>query len=67
VLFLLAAAIAREPGGLKVLFGKITLIGSITNPDAREYGTAVYLCEDPVQSVNQFWVARLKKFYNELR
>jgi hypothetical protein len=29
------------------LFNKITLIGKISNPDAREYGTAVYLCEYP--------------------
>ncbi|HEX7493169.1 MAG TPA: glycosyltransferase family 39 protein, partial [Bacteroidales bacterium] len=43
------------------LFGKITLIGKISNPDAREYGTAVYLCEKPVNSFNQFWSDRLKR------
>jgi hypothetical protein len=43
------------------LFGKITLIGKISNPDAREYGTAVYLCENPVISFNQFWFDRLKR------
>jgi hypothetical protein len=37
------------------LFGKTTLVGKISNPDAREYGTAVYLCENPVNSFNQFW------------
>ncbi len=42
------------------LFGKITLAGKISNPDAREYGTAVYLCENPVISFNQFWSERLK-------
>ncbi|MCX6303068.1 MAG: glycosyltransferase family 39 protein [Bacteroidia bacterium] len=40
------------------LFGKITNVGSITNPDAREYGTTVYLCEDPVRSFNEFWIER---------
>jgi len=48
---------------VKALFRKITRVGSITNPDSREYGTAVYLCQDPVQSFNEFWTARLKKFY----
>ena len=32
-----------EPGeDVKALFGKIILIGRISNPDAREYGTGVY-------------------------
>jgi hypothetical protein len=44
---------------VRTLFRKITIIGSITNPDAREYGTTVYLCEDPVMSFNKFWKARL--------
>jgi hypothetical protein len=43
------------------LFGKITLIGKISNPDAREYGTTVYLCENPVISFNHFWSDRLKR------
>jgi hypothetical protein len=30
------------------------------HPDAREYGTAVYLCEDPKTSFNEFWTNRLK-------
>jgi hypothetical protein len=42
------------------LFNKITLIGKISNPDAREYGTAVYLCEYPKTSFNEFWTNRLK-------
>lgn len=49
-----------EPGeDVKTLFGKITRIGSITNPDAREYGTAVYLCEEPKESFNEFWTRRI--------
>jgi Dolichyl-phosphate-mannose-protein mannosyltransferase len=52
----------KAPGAdLKALFGKITLIGSITNRDAREYGTTIYLCENPVQSFNLFWTERLKR------
>jgi hypothetical protein len=30
------------------------------HPDAREYGTAVYLCEDPKASYNESWANRLK-------
>lgn len=43
------------------LFGKITLVGKISNPDAREYGTAVYLCENPLIGFNTFWSDRLKR------
>jgi hypothetical protein len=42
------------------IFRKITKVGSITNPDAREFGTEVYLCEDPVDSFNKFWQLRIK-------
>jgi hypothetical protein len=45
-----------EPGDdVKALFSKITRVGSITNPHAREYGTAVFLCEDPNRSFNEVW------------
>ena len=37
---------------VKALFRKITIVGKISNPDAREYGTTVYLCEDPAGSFN---------------
>ncbi len=40
-------------------FREVTKIGSITNPDAREYGTSVYLCRDPLGSFNVFWVRRI--------
>jgi len=40
------------------LFADIRLIGKISDPDAREYGAAVYLCEEPVSSFNDFWRAR---------
>ncbi len=40
------------------LFSDICLIGKISDPDAREYGVAVYLCENPVTSFNTFWKAR---------
>lgn len=45
---------------VRMLFTKITKIGSISNPDAREFGTAVYLCEDPADSFNKFWKLRIK-------
>ena len=50
---------------VNVLFGRITKVGSISNPDAREYGTAVYLCENPVMSFNLFWEERLKQLEAE--
>jgi hypothetical protein len=51
-----------EPGeDVKAMFRKITLAGKISNPDAREYGTGVYLCEEPAGSFNEFWKARLKE------
>ena len=43
------------------LFKKITRIGSIQNPDAREFGTTVYLCEEPAESFNKFWKERIKE------
>lgn len=55
-----------EPGDdIKALFGTITLVGRVSNPDAREYGTAVYLCEEPAVSFNEFWKARLEDHENE--
>ena len=44
---------------VRAIFKKITKVGSITNPDAREYGTQVYLCEEPVSSFNKFWTERV--------
>ena len=44
---------------IKDLFSKITMVGSISNPHAREYGTAVYLCEEPKSSFNEFWKKRI--------
>jgi hypothetical protein len=49
-----------KPGeDVKKLFRKITKIGNVSNPEAREYGTGVYLLQDPVTSFNQFWHERL--------
>lgn len=50
---------------IRQLFRKIRIVGSIKNKDAREYGTTVYLCEDPVMSFNEFWTARLKTLNSE--
>lgn len=50
-----------EPGeDVKNLFMKVTVIGSISNPNAREFGTTVYMCEEPAMSFNKFWTERLK-------
>jgi hypothetical protein len=48
---------------VKQLFRKISEIGKISNPDAREYGTTVYLCSDPVNSFNEFWKERTKDIF----
>lgn len=45
---------------VRLLFRKITKIGSISNRDAREFGTTVWLCEDPAGSFNEFWTKRIK-------
>ncbi|MGA1977629.1 MAG: glycosyltransferase family 39 protein [Bacteroidales bacterium] len=51
----------HQPGeDVRHLFRKITLIGSISDPDAREFGTSVYLCEEPVLSFNEFWTERTR-------
>jgi hypothetical protein len=50
------------PGGdVRTLFRKITVIGKISDPDAREFGTTVYLCEDPARSFNEFWKETLQQ------
>lgn len=41
------------------LFDKISIAGKITNKDAREYGTTVYLLEEPNNNFNTFWNERL--------
>jgi hypothetical protein len=48
---------------VRQLFRKITVAGSISNPDAREYGTTVYLCQEPSGSFNYFWAQRLKQIF----
>jgi hypothetical protein len=51
-------------GDVQCLFEKVTLVGSISNPDSREFGTKVYLCEDPRSSFNEFWSKRLERFFS---
>jgi len=46
---------------VRSLFGKITVVGSISNSDAREFGTTVYLCEEPESNFNEFWNERIKQ------
>lgn len=43
------------------MFRKVVKVGAISNNDAREYGTSVWLCQDPVDSFNRFWTLRLKE------
>jgi hypothetical protein len=46
---------------VQLVFDRITRIGSISDPDAREFGTTVWLCEEPVASFNSFWKERLQE------
>ncbi len=46
-----------------LVFNKITKVGSITNRDAREFGTTVYLCEQPAGSFNSFWKERTEQMH----
>lgn len=43
------------------LFNKIDSIGSISDPDAREFRTTVWLCQYPAISFNDFWSERLSQ------
>lgn len=46
---------------VKNLFDDIKIIGGITNPNAREHGTNVYLCTQPRSSFNIFWTSILER------
>jgi len=48
---------------LRLVFNKITKVGSITNINAREFGTTVWLCEDPAGSFNSFWKERTEQMH----
>jgi hypothetical protein len=43
---------------VKELFGDIRVIGRVSNPLAREFGTTVWLCSSPTRSFNEFWRER---------
>ena len=51
-----------EPGDdVRAVFREITEVGAVSNPDAREYGTKVFLCRDPVESFNGLWISKLRE------
>jgi hypothetical protein len=43
------------------LFKDIKITGGISDPNAREYGTKVYLCREPEQSFNNLLAERLRE------
>lgn len=47
-------------------FAKITLIGTVDNPYARENGAQVYLCEEPVYPFGELWSERIREVKAEL-
>lgn len=50
---------------VRSLFRKITDVGSISDPDAREFQTTVFLCQEPVSGFNKFWKIRLQMLEQE--
>jgi hypothetical protein len=49
------------------LFADVRIIGRISNINAREYGTTVYLCEKPVSNFSQFLMERIYEERKESR
>jgi len=45
------------------IFGKVTKVGSISNPLSRECGTSVWLFEEPLGSFNSYWLDNVKQFF----
>jgi len=45
------------------IFGKLTKVGSVSNPLSSEYGTSVWLLEEPLENFNYFWIERVKQFF----
>jgi len=43
---------------VQTLFTRIDLVGEVTNPNARERGTKVYLCREPKTGFDVFWKKR---------
>ena len=52
-------------GDLDSLFVRIDKAGSITNPYAREFNTAVYMCRSPRKDFRPFWAKRVKEVRRE--
>lgn len=46
---------------VQALFADIQIIGKIENSYAREFGTTVYLCQQPRQPFGNFWRKRVQK------
>lgn len=49
---------------IKDLFQDIKIVGQISNPNAREYGTTVYLCNNPKYKFSIFWNSVLDRVLN---
>jgi hypothetical protein len=49
---------------IRHLFPNIRIIGKVSNPLAREYGTTVYLGTNPVTSFNAFYRKRIREITN---
>ncbi len=46
------------------LFQDIVIVGRVSNPNAREYGTTVYLCTNPRRKFSDFWATVLSRVLN---
>lgn len=56
--------INSEPGeDVLSAFRNVVRVGFISNPDAREYATGVFLLSDPLVSFNAFWKERTRQLF----
>jgi len=46
---------------VQALFADIQVIGKVENPYAREFGTTVYLCQQPRQPFGELWKRRVQE------
>ena len=52
----------EEPGeDVQALFADIRLVGKVSNPLAREFGTGVWLFRSPRSNLAEFWAGRAKE------
>lgn len=58
-----------DSDNLEELYGLVNIVGRISTPHARQEGTPVYFCADPLTDINQVYQEerknRLKRYHND--